>query len=338
MLTKEQLQKIRSVKGIRNFTLVVEERALLQKTSDSLDYQSIIYLKGVDENYADVNPIQQNIIQGSFETGDAENPFLVMGAGIQHALYVQSDQAERLVVYLPRKGNVNLSDPFQSLSSEAANTSGAFIIQQDFDNKYVLTNLDFVKRMLAMDADAYNGVEIAISPGSDPDDIRDQLQKLLGDQYLVQNRFEQNANLYSVMRIEKWFIYAVLSLILVVAAFNMVGALTMLVLEKKHDISVLHALGASRSFIQRIFLSEGMLLALIGGGTGMLLAFIIGQVQIKYHIIPLTGSTFMIDYFPVKMVLADFLLVSLTILIIALFAAWLPARKAALQQFGLREE
>ena len=118
----------------------------------------------------------------------------------------------------------------------------------------------------------------------------------------------------------------------------MVGALTMLVLEKKHDISVLHALGASRSFIQRIFLSEGMLLALIGGGTGMLLAFIIGQVQIKYHIIPLTGSTFMIDYFPVKMVLADFLLVSLTILIIALFAAWLPARKAALQQFGLREE
>jgi lipoprotein-releasing system permease protein len=140
------------------------------------------------------------------------------------------------------------------------------------------------------------------------------------------------------MRIEKWIIYAILSLILIVAAFNMVGALTMLVLEKKQDITVLHALGASRSFIQRIFLSEGLLLAIIGGGTGMLLAFVIGILQIELHLIPLQGSTFMIDYFPVKMVLSDFLLVALTVLIIALIASWIPARKAALQQFVLREE
>ena len=112
----------------------------------------------------------------------------------------------------------------------------------------------------------------------------------------------------------------------------------MLVLEKKQDISVLHALGASRGFIQKIFLSEGLLLALIGGGTGMLLAFIIGILQIKLHLVPLEGSTFLIDYFPVKMVLSDFLLVALTVLIIALIASWLPARKAALQQFVLREE
>src|SRR4029450_1024741 len=105
----------------------------------------------------------------------------------------------------PKKRNVNLSYPFQSLSSEAVNTSGAFIIQQDFDNKYVLTNLDFVKRMLAMDADAYNGVEIAVNTGTNPDDVRDDLKKLLGSNYLVQNRFEQNAGLYSVMQIEKWF-------------------------------------------------------------------------------------------------------------------------------------
>jgi lipoprotein-releasing system permease protein len=311
----------------------------LQNPGDSFDYQSIIYLKGVDDNYADVNAIQQHIVSGSFKTGDADHPLLVMGAGIENAIQVQSDRnVTPLMIYLPKKGNVNLTDPLQSLSSEAVNTSGAFIIQQDFDNKYVLTNLDFVKRMLVMDTDAYNGVEIAVKPDTDPDDVRDELKKLLGKNYLVQNRFEQNAGLYSVMRIEKWFIYAVLSLILVVAAFNMVGALTMLVLEKKHDISVLHALGASRGFIQRIFINEGMLLALIGGVAGMLLAFIIGLLQTKYHIIPLQGSTFMIDYFPVKMVLSDFLLVSFTVFIIALIASWLPARKAALQQFGLREE
>jgi lipoprotein-releasing system permease protein len=154
----------------------------------------------------------------------------------------------------------------------------------------------------------------------------------------VQNRFEQNASLFSVMRIEKWIIYAILSLILVVAAFNMVGALTMLVLEKKHDIAVLHALGASGGFIQKIFLSEGLLLAIIGGGAGMLLAFLIALAQLKFHLLKLQGNSFLIDYFPVKMVLSDFLLVALTVLIIALFASWIPARKAALQQFVLREE
>jgi lipoprotein-releasing system permease protein len=118
----------------------------------------------------------------------------------------------------------------------------------------------------------------------------------------------------------------------------MVGALTMLVLEKKHDIAVLHALGASGGFIQKIFLSEGLLLAIIGGGAGMLLAFLIALAQLKFHLLKLQGNSFLIDYFPVKMVLSDFLLVALTVLIIALFASWIPARKAALQQFVLREE
>ena len=109
--------------------------------------------------------------------------------------------------------------------------------------------------MLGMDENAYSGAEIAVKAGTDADDIRDELKKMLGKNYSVQNRFEQNASLFSVMRIEKWIIYAILSLILIVAAFNMVGALTMLVLEKKQDISVLHALGASRNFIQKIFFS-----------------------------------------------------------------------------------
>ena len=168
--------------------------------------------------------------------------------------------------------------------------------------------------------------------------MKKQISSLLGKDYTVQTRYEQNASLYSVMQVEKWVIYAILSLILVGAAFNMVGALTMLVLEKQQDISVLHALGASRSFIQRIFLSEGVLLAIIGGGVGMFLAFIIGLLQMKFHLIPLEGATFMISYFPVKMQVQDFLLVGFTVLVIAVIASYLPARKAARQQFLLRSE
>jgi lipoprotein-releasing system permease protein len=140
------------------------------------------------------------------------------------------------------------------------------------------------------------------------------------------------------MNAERWVIYGVLCLILVVAAFNMIGALTMLVLEKQKDISVLHALGGNRSFIQRIFLSEGMLLSLIGGGVGMLLALLIAFLQMQFHLIPLTGGSFLINYFPVKLKLMDFLLVGATVFIIAFIASWLPSRKAAAQNFSLRTE
>jgi lipoprotein-releasing system permease protein len=341
-LTPGQLQKIKAVNGVKAVSLIAEEKALLQSKAydqDSVDYQSIIYLKGVDSNYNEVATVANHLVGGNFNTGTKDEPLLILGAGVESAVHVQSESNIRpLAVYMPRKEAANLIDPLQSLNSEAVNTAGTFLIQQDFDNKYAITNLAFVKRMLEMGEDVYTSAEIAVVRNGDADEVRDRIKEILGKNYQVQNRFEQNASLFSVMRIEKWIIYAILSLILIVAAFNMVGALTMLVLEKKQDISVLHALGASRGFIQNIFLSEGLLLAIIGGGTGMLLAFLIGVLQTKYHLIPLEGSTFMIDYFPVKMVVSDFLLVALTVLFISLIASWIPARKAALQQFALREE
>lgn len=339
-LTEEQIKAIRGTGGIKNISLVVEERAFLQNKNDSgIIGESMIYIKGVDDNYGAVTDVPNHIVEGTFDVGNEENPLLVLGAGIQNAVGVRADRNIRpLTLYMPRKGSSDLSDPLQSLSEELVNTSGSFVIQQDFDNKYVLSNLSFVKKMLALNENEYGAVEIGVDPNANTNKIEENLKKLMGPNYLIQNRFEQNASLYTVMKIEKWFIYAILSLILSVAAFNMVGALTMLVLEKKQDISVLKALGADRRLIQRIFLTEGLLLGTIGGGSGMLLAYIMGTLQKKYHLIPLQGSTFMIDYFPVKMVLTDFILVGCTVFIIALLASWLPARKAALQQLNLREE
>ena len=334
-LTPEQLRKLKSISGVENISLVVEEKALLRNG----DNQSIITLKGVDENYTKVTNVKDHMVKGEFNTGTPQAALLVLGAGIENAVGVQSDRnLFPLSIYLPRKGEVSLTDPFRSLSVDTINTSGAFLIQQDFDNRYAITNIAFVKSMLAMDENSYGGAEVAVRPETDVDEVQERIKKTLGGSYVVQNRFEQNASLYSVMQVEKWMIYAILSLILVVAAFNMIGALTMLVLEKKQDIGVLHALGADRSFIQKIFLNSGVLLAAIGGGVGMLLAYLIGKAQTRFHLIPLQGNTFMVDYFPVKMVYSDFLLVSVTVLVIALIASWIPARKAALQQFILRSE
>ena len=334
-LTAEQLQKIRSVKGVKALSLVVEERALLRNGES----QSMVNLKGVDEAYGTVTAVPQHMISGEFNVGTPEQPLLVLGSGIENAVGVQADRnIFPLVVYLPRKGEVNLSDPFQSLSSDTINTAGAFVIQQDFDNKYALTQLQFVKDMLNMERDAYGGAEIAVQPGADAEAVQQRLKTLLGNGYAVETRYEQNKSLYSIMQMEKWVIYAILSLILVVAAFNMIGALTMLVLEKKEDIGVLHAIGASRGFIKKIFLTEGLLLALIGGGVGMLLALLIALAQQKFHLVPLQGDTFMIAYFPVKINPWDFVLVGATVMVISLIAAYIPARKAANQQVALRSE
>jgi len=336
VLTQEQLAKLKSVKGVNQYTLVAQEKALLQNG----EFQSIVYLKGVDENYSKVSGVSSHVIKGVFDVGSAESPLLVLGAGIENAVGVQSDRnLAPLMVYMPRKSaDVSLTDPLQSINADTVNTSGAFIIQQEFDNNYAFTNLEFMRAMLELPEDTYGGAEFSLLADTDPDAVKEQMQKVLGKNYLIQTRYEQNQSLYAVMRAEKWVIYIILSLILVVAAFNMIGALTMLVLEKKKDISVLHALGADRGLIQRIFLSEGLLLALIGGGVGMLLALLLALGQIYFKFIPLQGGSFLIDYFPVKLNPMDFLLVATTVLVIALIAAYIPARKAGSQQFLLREE
>ena len=229
-LTQQQLNELRSIKGVKSVSLIAEEKALLQNG----EYQSIVYLKGVDENYTSVTTVADHIIKGSFNTGDLESPKLVLGAGIENAVGVQTDRnLSPLTIYLPKKTEVDLSNPLQSISADTINTAGAFVIQQDFDNKYAITNLDFVKQMLGMSADVYSGAEISIQASANEKDIQALMLKTLKKNYRVETRYEQNKSLYSIMQVEKWVIYAVLSLILIVAAFNMVGALTMLVLEKK---------------------------------------------------------------------------------------------------------
>jgi lipoprotein-releasing system permease protein len=334
-VTPEQLQQMKGITGIKNFSLVVEEKALIQNGEN----QSVVYLKGVDDNYRYVTGVADNIVDGKYDIGTTDSPELVLGAGVEAALDIQaSKNIFPLKIYLPRKGNSEQVNLMEDISNDTIRSSAAFMIQQDFDNKYGITNLGFVKRSLRMGADQYSAVEITLKDPDEVSPVKRDLEKIFGKNCQLLNKYQQNKSLYSVMNMERWVIYGVLCLILVVAAFTMIGALTMLVLEKQKDISVLHALGGSNGFIQRIFLSEGMLLAIIGGVAGMLLALILALLQIKFHLIPLTGGSFLIDYFPVKLRLADFLLVGATVFIIALIASWLPSRKAVVREFSLRSE
>jgi lipoprotein-releasing system permease protein len=334
-LTPAQLKQLQMVKGVRALSLVVEEQAVLMNGNNP---PSSPYLKGVDSNFTKVSGVAGKMDKGSFALGTGDQPMAILGSGVEYALGIQADRAlQPLDVYVFRKGGPNYSaDPMASYNHEMMATSGDFRIQQDFDDNYVITNLDFVKRMMGLKPDEYGGAELALNDPAHAAPVQQAIREILGKDYRIQTRYEQNQNLYNVMGTEKWVIYIVLTLILVVAAFNMVGALTMLVWDKQKDIHVLKALGASNGLIQRIFLSEGILLALMGGITGISLAALICGLQLKYKLIPIQGDSFLINYYPVKMVATDFLLVFSTILIVALLASWLPARKAALTPIELK--
>jgi lipoprotein-releasing system permease protein len=326
------LLKLKQTDGIIGYSLTIEDQALLQFNNNLQP----VMLKGVDDHYKNINGLSKNIAKGEYQLGTTDLPAAILGSGIEYSLGIESDRAiTPMHIYLFRSGGINPADPASAVRSEAMLAAGAFRIQQDFDDHYVITNLGFMQRMLGIDSNQYGAIEMAVRGGSVSKELKAELQALFGSGFLVQTRDEQNQTLFGVMKMEKWVIYAVLTLILIVAAFNMVGALTMLVLEKKKDIQVLKAMGADNRFIRQIFLNEGILLGILGGGIGFGLAILLCWMQVNFKLVPLQGN-FLIDYYPVRLIPGDFLLVGSTILIVVLLASWLPARKAALQPFELK--
>ena len=333
LLDDATLAKIKVLKNIAAVSMVVEENVHLQNG----DYRTNAVIKAVDEEYNKSSGVSSMMVNGKFETGSIETPGLVLGVGIENALNLLSDRSVTPVTaYLPKRG-VTSSNPLESISTVNLQPTGSFSIQQDFDNKYVITNLAILKEMLGMKSNEYSAAEIKLTDPSAEKETIASLQQIMGNGYLVENRYQQNRSLFAVMQLEKWAIYGILSLILVIASFNMIGALTMLVLEKEQDIQILQAMGAEKKFIQRIFLTEGVLLAFVGSIIGILLAMLFAYLQVTFKLIPLQGS-FVIDYYPVDIFLTDILLVMLTVFVIALLASWVPSVKAARQKVSLRAQ
>jgi len=329
-LDSNTVYKITSIDGVTAVSKVIEEKALLANG----DYQSIVVVKGVDSVFASTNNIGKHIVRGVYEMGDVQNPGIVMGAGIENAVGVDVTKGGfPLTLYTPNKGAG--FDAVYGMFAFNITAKGVFAVQQEFDNKFIFTNIDFLRYMLSMTPNQVSGLELKIN--GRPEKIKAAIQHAIGKNFIVETRYEQNKNLYAVMQMEKWIIYGILSLILIVAAFNMIGALTMLVLEKQKDIAVLRAMGSSTALIQKIFITEGLVLAGVGTFIGTALGTLICLLQLKFKIITLGGGgSFIIDYYPVKLMATDYILVVATIAAIALLAAWIPAKKASQQLLSLK--
>jgi lipoprotein-releasing system permease protein len=332
-LSTAQIKNINEQKFVVGSSLIAEEKALL-KNEDS---QTVPTLKGVDDNYKNISGILPKITNGKFDIGDVDNPKLVLGYGVQNKASIRVSDAlpsSVVTIILPKKTTANSIE--DAMSEGNALPIGVFSIQQEIDDKYAITNLAFVKQQMGFAADEFSAIEIKLQPSVKEMEAKNILQNMLGKDYTVQTRYEQNANLYSTMQLEKWAIYLVLTLILIIAAFNIVSALTMLVLEKQKDISILRSMGETKFGIQKIFLAEGLLLGFVGAACGITLATIICILQLKFHLIKLNGGSFLIDYFPVKMMVKDFVIVAITAISISFFAAWFPSKKAVRNDIALK--
>ncbi|MFC4263393.1 FtsX-like permease family protein [Ferruginibacter yonginensis] len=333
VLSANQIAQLKQQPFCAGLSMIVEEKALLQNETA----QTVVTLKGVDSMYKNISGVPAHINNGSFDVGTEDAPKIIVGYGVQNAAAISFSEAfppSNVTIILPKK--TTSTDALAAMAQGNALTAGVFTIQQEIDNEFAITNIDFVKLQMGLQANEYSAAEMAFTKNTDEAAAIKKIQTIIGDQMLVLNKYEQNANLYSTMRLEKWAIYAVLTLILVIAAFNMVSALTMLVLEKQKDISILKSMGTSNAGIQKIFLSEGLLLGIIGTTSGILLALIISFLQVKFHLIKIMGGSFLIDYFPVKLIASDLLMVALTAIFISVLASWFPAQKAARQAIALK--
>lgn len=317
-------EEVSKIKGVTAQTAVIEEKVLLRYGTN----QYLATLKGVGENYETWTGLNNMISEGSLLLEFKGRPLAIPGQGVAYYLGLDLDNFERdIEVYAPRRtANLGLN-PEQAFNRMDIHASGIFSVQQDFDSKYMIVPLSFAEEALGYSGEL-SAVEMAIDGDKNLNKIQDLVQSVVGSNFIVKNRFQQQEMLYKIMRSEKWAIFMILGFILFIATFNVIGSLSMLILEKRKDIAILKSMGAGDKLIKRIFLVQGMLVSFGGALGGMILGAAICFVQQKFGLVKISteGGSFLIDAYPVVMQTMDFVYVFIVVSIIGLVAAWFPVR------------
>lgn len=314
---------LRKNKAIFSYSEVLEEKALVRYG----DKQEPTIIKGVSDDFLKNTNLDSTIQTGSFALKDKYNkPAVVIGAMVQSSLGVNiEDKFIPLEIYSPRRtAAINSVDPTSDFVVKYVYASGVFSIQQDFDN-IIVAPLAFTRELLDQPVEV-SAIEINLKNGADADDMQQAIKDKIGADFNVRNRAEQNALLYKILHSEKWAVYLILTFVVIIATFNIVGSLTMLVMDKRKDIAILSSLGANRKLIQGIFFCEGMLITLIGCIGGILLALIFCLIQQHFGWIKMGTQYTTMDAYPIALKFTDFVLVFLTVMIISVIAAGISAR------------
>lgn len=307
--------------SVLNYSEVLQEKVLLRHGN----YQHIATLKGIDPKTGEAMASDSLLWEGRFKLREDSVDFAVVGASVYANLGINlNNRLMDIAVFSPRKGVVNALNPADEFTVRHILPIGALRSQQEFDD-LIITPLLFAREVLG-EYTNISAIEINLKPGHSIKEVQGQLLDRLGDSFLVKNRIQQNPALYKLLNTEKWGVFFVLALVLVIAAFNIVGSLTMLVIDKQKDMAVLNSLGASKSLIQRIFFLEGMMISLLGCFIGLLLGLIIGALQKQYGFVKMGSENLVIDAYPVSFRETDFILVFFTVLLLSGIASSVSSR------------
>ena len=316
------IAKIAALPGVSIVSQTIEETAYFIYDNN----ESVGILKGVDDYYKNVTGIDTTLREGEYRFQDGKREMAVLGVGMRNRLSVNvGDYLSALEVYIPkRKKGGPLTKP---LNKRLIYPTGTFVIQQDFDSQYILSSLSFAQKILEL-KNKIGALEIQLTNDANPQVAAAKIREIMGDKFTVKDRYQQDEAFFKIMNIEKWMSYAILCLTLILVAFNMIGALWMIVLDKKQDISILRSMGATRKIIRQIFLSEGILLGVLGMFLGFFFAVAFYIAQKSLGIVPIPAG-FIVDAYPISMRLPDFIVVAITVLAITLIASLPAAFRAA---------
>jgi ABC-type transport system, involved in lipoprotein release, permease component len=321
--------KIKVIPFIAGIAESVEENALIQYG----EKQYIATIKGVTGNFNFISGIDKKITEGKFLLKNGKVPYAIVGQGVAYYLSVGLNLGDPLVIYVPRKSAEVSFIPEEAVNKKFIMPSGIFSIEQDFDAKYILVPIDFARDILEYNKEV-TALEIKVKSGENIEKVQKKIENILGPGYQVKNRYQQQEIFYKIMASEKWAIFFILTFILIVASLNVIGSLTMLILDKKKDISTLNHLGADWKSIRKIFLLNGWINSLFGALTGIVLGILICWLQIRYGFVKLQGSgTFVIDVYPVKILFNDIIMVLITVLFIGYVTSWIPVRVISKKYF-----
>ncbi len=318
----QKLNRIKELDGIAVFSEIIEDNALLRYG----EKEFVATIKGVSNNFSSLTGIDSMIIDGEFILENKNHMYAVVGYGIASTLSIGLTFIEPLVVYAPRKTNSNNINLQNVTKREVIYPSGIFSVQQEIDNKFIIVPLQFARNLFEYKKNI-TAIEIATNPGINVNELQDKIENILGTKYIIKNRYQQQEMMYKTIKSEKLIGFFILLFIIFIASFNIIGSLTMLIIDKKKDINTLLSLGADYSSIRQIFLLEGWLISVVGAIAGIILGVGFCFLQQKFELVSLQGSgSFIVDSYPVEIHMSDLLYIFIAVITIGFLAAWYPVR------------
>ena len=321
------IRQVQALPCIDVWTETVEDNAMVQYKNR----QAMATIKGVEDNFEQLTEIDSLLYgTGQFMLNDPVADYGIMGVELMSELGTGIQFVDPLQVYAPKRNvRINLANPSAAFNRKYLHSPGVVFIvnQQKYDARYIITSLDFARALFGYNTEV-SAIELKLKPGNDIGRIQGQIQDILGDRYLVQNRYEQQSDVFRIMKIEKLISYLFLTFILVIACFNVIGSLSMLILDKREDVVTLRNLGANDRLIARIFLFEGRLIAAFGAAIGIIGGLLLCFLQQAFGLISLGGGNgaFLVEAYPVSVHATDVLLVFVTVIAVGFLSVWYPVR------------